>query len=232
MTGSDDRKAGPDPDGIRVFDARPRRPTGLVVAAACVVALLIAIVAVSRREPAVDGPPLVVSAQSTDVAPKKVVRAPSTPSRELPVASTSPPPSPTSPPMKTSPPRPSTVHDSDDRAFEGLVRDAYEHLTGHGNGEGIAAFPPKGTNPVKTGLVVPDDYQLPEGYVRYYQTTDEGQRLEAILMFSPDYDFVDASGNKIELPATGIVPPEMAPPGLPIRMLEIPADPAATRAKR
>ena len=62
---------------------------------------------------------------------------------------------------------------------------------------GIAAFPPPGTKPVKRGIVVPDDFVLPEGYVRHYQTTDEGQQLEPILMFHPDYVLVDASGKPV-----------------------------------
>ena len=94
-----------------------------------------------------------------------------------------------------------------------------------GKREGLAAFPPPGTNPIKLGIVVPDDYQLPEGYVRYYQLTDDGRRLEPILMFSPDYEFVDAGGNPVELPPDGVVPSDMAPPGMPIRMLEMPDHP-------
>jgi len=227
MMRNDDRKAGGDPDGIRVFDERPRRRTARVVTIAAVLALLVVLVAVLRREPAVavDGMATLASHETANVAPKKVLRAPApaTPRRDVPVAAEP-------PPAKET--RPSTARGSDDHSLEGLVRDAYDGLRQHGDGEGIAAFPPKGTNPPKTGLVVPDGFQLPEGYVRYYQTTDEGQRLEAILMFSPDYEFVDASGNPIELPANGIVPPEMAPPGLPVRMLEIPADPAPTRSQR
>jgi hypothetical protein len=91
-----------------------------------------------------------------------------------------------------------------------------------GETEGIAAFPPPGTDPLKSGIVVPEDYEVPEGYVRHYQTTDDGRQLGAILMFSPDYEFVDSAGRPVPLPADGIVPPDMAPPGLPIRMLELP----------
>ena len=73
-----------------------------------------------------------------------------------------------------------------------------------------------------TGL----DYELPEGYVRHYQTTDDGKRLEAILMFSPDYDFVDEHGNTVQVPDDGIVPPDMAPADIPLRRLEVPVDDA------
>ena len=53
MMRNDDRKAGGDPDGIRVFDERPRRRTARVVTIAAVLALLVVLVAVLRREPAV-----------------------------------------------------------------------------------------------------------------------------------------------------------------------------------
>src|SRR5689334_3480275 len=39
---------------------------------------------------------------------------------------------------------------------------------------GIALFPPPGTKPLKRGIIVPEGYQLPPGYVRHYQTTDDG----------------------------------------------------------
>jgi len=90
-------------------------------------------------------------------------------------------------------------------------------------GSGIEVFPKPGTDPVKIGLVVPDDFEVPEGYVRHFQVTDDGQPLEPILLFHPDYEWFDEEGRPIELPADGVVPAELAPPGLPIEMLEIPA---------
>jgi hypothetical protein len=87
---------------------------------------------------------------------------------------------------------------------------------------GIGVFPPPGTKPVKQGIIVPDDFELPPGYVRHYQTTDDGRRLPAILMFHPDYEFVDERGRTVPLPENRVVPPEMAPPGLPIEMLKVP----------
>jgi hypothetical protein len=92
---------------------------------------------------------------------------------------------------------------------------------------GLGAFSPPGTRPPLVGLAVPEDFALPEGYVRHHQATDDGQRIEPILMFSPDYRFVDAAGNRIAIPDDGVVPPELAPPGLPIRRIVIPepADP-------
>ena len=88
---------------------------------------------------------------------------------------------------------------------------------------GLAAFSPPGTRPPLIGLAVPEDFVLPEGYVRHYQATDDGQRIEPILMFSPDHAFVDAANRPIEIPKDRVVPPELAPPGLPIRRVVIPA---------
>ncbi len=88
--------------------------------------------------------------------------------------------------------------------------------------EGIWAFPPLGSNPPKPGIIVPSDYELPPGYVRHYQTTDDGTSLEAILMYHPDRPPLDEHGEPIEVPADRIVPPSLAPPGLPIEVLEVP----------
>ncbi|UQA60174.1 hypothetical protein [Polyangium aurulentum] len=99
---------------------------------------------------------------------------------------------------------------------------------------GIHVFPAPGTKRIKPGIVVPDEFELPPGYVRHYQATDKGEMLQAILMFHPDYELVDEAGNPIPVPADRVVPPEMAPPGLAVEMLEIPEDayanPAAERA--
>ena len=80
--------------------------------------------------------------------------------------------------------------------------------------EGIAAFGIPGSHPPKSGILVPEEFQLPEGYVRHYQSTDDGEQLPAILMFHPDYEFVNEQGQVIPLPDDRIVPPDMAPPGL------------------
>jgi hypothetical protein len=87
---------------------------------------------------------------------------------------------------------------------------------------GIGAFSPPGTSPPLVGLAVPGDFPLPEGYVRHHQATDDGQTIEAILMFSPDFEFFDASGQRIAIPEDRVVPPELAPPGMPIRVIDIP----------
>jgi hypothetical protein len=97
---------------------------------------------------------------------------------------------------------------------------------------GIAAFPAPGTKRIKPGLKVPDDFQLPPGFVRHYQATDKGQMLEPILVYHPDYELVDARGQVIPLPPDRVVPPEMAPAGLPLETLEIPVDAYADRDER
>lgn len=94
------------------------------------------------------------------------------------------------------------------------ARDAIPALIAAGEKGGITVFPLPGTKPIKRGLVVPDDFPLPEGYVRHYQTTDDGEQLPAILMFHPDYDFVNDKGDPIKVPADRVVPAELAPPGL------------------
>jgi hypothetical protein len=73
--------------------------------------------------------------------------------------------------------------------------------------DGIAAFPPPGTDPPKSGVIVPETWALPEGYVRHYQTTDDGKPLPPILMFHPDYEFADENGNPIVVPEDRVVPP-------------------------
>ena len=88
---------------------------------------------------------------------------------------------------------------------------------------GIRSFPPPGTKPIKRGIIVPEGFELPPGYVRHYQATDDGKQLPAILMFHPDYEFVDAQGRPVSLPENRVVPPDMAPPGLPIEILQVPA---------
>lgn len=97
-----------------------------------------------------------------------------------------------------------------------------EALNDAGIRTGIGAFNPPGTSPPLEGLAVPEDFELPEGYVRHYQSTDEGVPIEPILMFAPDFTLRDASGRPIALPDNRVVPPELAPPGLPPRRVRIP----------
>ena len=106
------------------------------------------------------------------------------------------------------------------------ARDVIEYLRSRGERTGIAAFEPPGTDPPKSGIIVPDDFALPEGYVRHYQTDDDGNQLPPILMFHPDFEFVDENGTRVALPENRVVPAELAPSGLPIRMLDLPKAPA------
>jgi lysophospholipase L1-like esterase len=96
-------------------------------------------------------------------------------------------------------------------------------LRASGEREGLAAFNPPGTSPLLRGLVVPEDFKLPAGYVRHYQTTDDGVAIEAILMFAPDRQTIDVSGRRVSIPEDRVVPAAFAPPGLPIRLIDIPA---------
>ena len=98
-----------------------------------------------------------------------------------------------------------------------------ERLHRAGVTTGLGAFNPPGTRPHLMGLAVPEDFTLPEGYVRHYQTTDDGQRIEPILMYARDRPFFDATARPITVPDHRVVPPEFAPPGLPIRCIVIPA---------
>jgi hypothetical protein len=97
-----------------------------------------------------------------------------------------------------------------------------ERLHEAGIYSGLGAFNPPGTSPPMVGLAVPEDYVLPEGYVRHFQATDDGQRIEPILMYSPDFEFFDSAGQPITIPDNRVVPGAMAPPGLVIRPIEIP----------
>ena len=90
---------------------------------------------------------------------------------------------------------------------------------------GMALFPPPGTKPILRGFVVPDDFQVPEGYVRHYQATDRGQQLPPILMFHPDYQLVDERGQPIPMPKDLVVPPELLPPGMSAQRLEVTEEP-------
>jgi hypothetical protein len=211
-----------DGDGVRTHRAsglyavgRVLIPTGVLVGVAVVLAIV-----VIRREPvrAAREPVRVAEAPAAPAAapttPKPAAAAPE--ARVRPVRRTAAPAAPATDaaaaPGAAATPPPKDLN----------ARDVIPMLREAGETGGIAAFPPPGTKPVKRGIVVPDDFVLPEGYVRHYQTTDEGQQLEPILMFHPDYVLVDASGNPVPLPENRVVPPELAPPGLTIRMLDLP----------
>jgi hypothetical protein len=87
---------------------------------------------------------------------------------------------------------------------------------------GIELFPPMGTKRARAGIMVPEDFPLPEGFVRHHQVSDSGEQLPAILMVHPDYQILDEKGNPVADRSNPVVPPEYAPEGLPIQMLELP----------
>ena len=109
------------------------------------------------------------------------------------------------------------------------MADVINRLHQAGVRTGLGAFSPPGTRPPLIGLAVPDDFALPAGYVRHYQATDDGQRIEPLLMFAPDAKILDAAGQPVVLPKDRVVPPELAPAGLPLRRIVVPAptDPTA-----
>lgn len=59
--------------------------------------------------------------------------------------------------------------------------------------------------------------------MRHHQATDDGQRIDPILMFAPDRQFFDSAGRAIQVTADRVVPPELAPPWLPICRIALPA---------
>jgi hypothetical protein len=182
----------------------------LLVAAASLLAWRIGLrgdrVEAEVAAPATPAPAEVAAAGSSPAAPSAPARPPAfTVQRRQPAPAAPPPPASTEAPRAEPPPLPEFP--------DGPV----------GGPSGIAVFPPPGTDPPKTGIVVPEDFELPEGYVRHYQATDDGELLSPILMFHPDYEFFDANGQPIELPEDLIVPPELAPPGLENEpLLEVP----------
>ena len=108
------------------------------------------------------------------------------------------------------------------RGEKPTMNQVIERLHQAGIHTGLGAFNPPGTRPPKVGLAVPDGFVLPDGYVRHHQATDDGQRIEAILMFAPDRTILDANRQPIAVPKDRVVTPELAPKGLPIRHIVIP----------
>jgi hypothetical protein len=121
------------------------------------------------------------------------------------------------------PERPETATAGERGGEEELhARDVIPALIASGEKGGIALFPLPGTDPIKTGIIVPEDFELPEGFVRHFQTDDDGKRLPPILTVHPDYDLVNERGEVVPLPDGRVVPPDLAPAGMPIRMLAVP----------
>lgn len=172
-----------------------------------------------------------------EVAPPTMAAAPAAPrpavvaTASTPVAATTPMPEPRIPRQRD--PNGDPTPDLADYVNPGerpTMAQVIERLRANGVTGGLAAFSPPGTRPPLVGLAVPDDYPLPPGYVRHHQATDDGQRIEPILMYSPFVAVVaDASGRPVTVPEDRVVPPEAAPAGLPIRRIVVPppAEPGA-----
>lgn len=108
------------------------------------------------------------------------------------------------------------------RGEKPTMNEVIRRLHERGVHTGLGAFNPPGTSPPLVGLAVPKDFELPKGYVRHHQVTDDGQPIEPILMFAPDFQLVDAANRPVDMPKDRVVPPELAPPGLPLRRIVIP----------
>ncbi|TDM08742.1 MAG: hypothetical protein C4K60_04910 [Ideonella sp. MAG2] len=98
------------------------------------------------------------------------------------------------------------------------MAEVIQRLNQAGIHSGLGAFNPPGTRPPLIGLAVPEAFELPPGFVRHHQATDDGQRIEAVLMFAPDHPYVLAHP---EL-SSRVVPAELAPEGLPLRTISLP----------
>ena len=196
------------PDGVTIAPAPGGRKALLLLAAAAAIA---AIVLLSLFGPERHVP--------TPVVAVDVARAPAEPDAR--------PPAPSPPRVRpvraraSAPPSPPSAPPAEARREEPGPSGAEPPEP-----SGIELFPPRGTDPPKIGIVVPEGFELPEGYVRHYQATDDGQPLPPILMFHPDYDWIDENGEHVEVSEDGVVPPELAPPGMPIEMLELPEPPS------
>lgn len=190
-----------DRDGV----VRVRRERGSIVPALIVSALALVAGALFLLFSAGGSAPVSEERPPRRAAPKPIATTPPNPEPGLhPVDPPSPAPASAPAPVVSEPVQEATI--SPDR---------------HDENSGLALFHP-GIKPIKVGIVVPDGFELPPGYVRHYQTTDDGQMLAPILMFHPDHPPLDAQGQPMKVPADRIVPPELAPPGMPIRMLEPP----------
>ena len=213
-------------DGVRVVEtsvARKVMRVTLVAMGVVVLSVIAALIGLRARAARLAEPPTPPADVARAPAAARVVTSAVPPGATLPVV----PPQPPAAPRAASPRR--IERPAAPAAGPPAQQDAPFTIGGPDDTSGIRAFPPMGSKPVKRGLIVPDDFELPPGYVRHFQSTDDGERLPAILMFSPDYEWVDAQGRRVDVPADRIVPPELAPPGLAIRMLEAPASPPDRR---
>jgi hypothetical protein len=198
-------------DGVTIAPGASRSKSIVLLAGAVALACVALLVLFGRpegrgAEPAAPPPP---SAAAT--SPEAGVAEPA-PEALPPVASA----------LPKAPPPPEPAELAAVEAAEAAEPEPEPEPEAEDTASGIGLFPPPGTDPIKIGLVVPDDFVLPEGYLRHTQVTDDGQELEPILLFHPDYIVNGDDGEPIELPQDRIVPPSLAPPGMPIEWLEIP----------
>jgi hypothetical protein len=122
-------------------------------------------------------------------------------------------------------PEPAQAEDTDQTERREIdARDYIAALRESGETAGLAAFSPPGTRPPRSGVIVPADYELPEGFARHYQSTDDGQQLAAVLVVAPGYEILDDAGDPVALTDGYIVPPEYAPSDLPLQILDVPSD--------
>ena len=203
-------------------EAQSWRPsTGLLAAAVAIVVAAVSYFVMWPDTPA--GPPPVAAARPAPTAWERLESASALPSATE--RSTSPhvaaTPAPTATPVDGVDPTPdlsSYVNRGETPTMQEVITRLHQNKV-H---SGLAAFSPPGTRPPKIGLAVPEDLVLPLGYVRHHQATDDGQRIEAILMFAPDHQVLDANQQAVEMPKDRVVPPHLAPPGFPIRAITIP----------
>ncbi len=197
-----------DRDGV-VRIERESRPLGPMLALGGFVAVVLAIglVVASDRGPSPPPPEEPIARAPRVEAPR--------PAEPEPAASPRPRPAPAPVAVRAEPPPPPAAPEPE----------MTERIPPEGR-SGMAVFPAPGTKPIKLGLVVPEGFPLPPGYVRHYQTTDEGKMLPAILMFHPDH----AAGRRLGQADRGDRgsdrSPELAPQGMPIEQLTLPDEEA------
>lgn len=208
------------------------RPSlGLLLLALCALAAGLAWWASSPSPAALPSQPLAVQASPPADGPQQAVASASPappPSEATALVATSAPALPPAPPQipRLRDPGGDQTPDLADYVNAGeqpTMAEVIDRLHRAGIRTGLGAFSPPGTRPPLIGLAVPEDFVLPPGYVRHHQATDDGQRIEAVLMFAPDLQLYDAANRPLAMPPDRVVPPELAPPGLPIRRIVVPA---------
>ena len=206
---------GRDADGVRIVRRPSRAYWMIALAIVAPIVLTIVTVVLIRRAPGpearVSGPAVVAAVETETALGSAAPAAPTamrSPERVVPRRVAAPPVQDRAGTDATPVPAPEKPRREIDAA------DAIVALREEGIHDGIAAFGIPGSHPPKAGIIVPEELELPEGYVRHYQSTDDGEELPAILMFHPDYEFVNEAGEVVKLPEDGVVRPEMAPPGI------------------